>query len=267
MDSNVIILSNNTKYFLILVLLFALYISYRIIKRMVGDDKVGCASFAYVSAVYLSLCSLSLPFVIMTSTSLYRIITYETYDAVVVEVSTYISEDSDGNDTLMYTPTVKFTPKGSSEPITRKLGIGSGDPYYVGDSHTVAYNSDTGKIESKSLASILLLIGGLIFSLMLFSFVAYGIYYAFFDKLAFHIMDMVMIYFLYIIMPIGVLGMNAGMIYYLYERLVTGTKADDPTWVLIIVIFFVLVLSLVTVSGIKMLFSRERSKIVGKQRN
>ena len=253
-------------YSVLAVASFALYISYRITKRIAGNEKVGCASFAYVSAVYLSLCALSLPFVIMTSNSLYRIITYEAYDAVVVEVSTYMSEDSDGNETLMYTPTVKFTPRGSSEPITRKLGIGSGEPYHIGDSHKVAYNSDTGKSESKSLASILLLIGGLIFSLMLFSFVAYGVFYAFFDTLTFHVMDMIIIYFLYIIMPIGIMGMNAGMIYYLYERFITGEKADDPLWMAIIVAFFALVLSLVTVGVIKMLFSKERSKLVGKVR-
>lgn len=266
MDSNVITLSDNTKYSLLLALLFALYISYRIVKRMGGDDKAGCVGFAYVSVVYLSLCALSLPFVIMTSSSLYRIITYDAYEAVVIEVSTYMSEDSEGNDTLMYTPTVKFTPKGSSEPITRKLGIGSGDPYHIGDSHTVAYNSDTGKIESKSLASILLLIAGLIFTLMLFSIVVYGVYYAFFDKLAFHVMDMIIIYFLYIITPIGMLGMNAGMIYYLYERFITGVKADDPTWVAIVVSFFALVLSLTIVALAKMLLSKEGSKIVGKKR-
>lgn len=266
MDSNVIILSYNDKVSLILVLLFALYISYRIAKRMGDDDKVGCSGFTYVSIVYLTLCSLSLPFVMMTSSSLYRIITYEAYDAVVVEVSTYISEDSDGNDTLMYTPTVKFTPNGSSEPITRKLRIGSGDPYHVGDSHIVAYNSDTGKIESKSLASILLLVGGFIFSLMLFSIVAYGVYYAFFEVLTFHIMDMIIIYFFYIIIPVGILGMNAALIYYLYERFITGVKADDPAWVTIIVSFFAIVLSLTTIAMFKMLFSKERSKIIGKVR-
>ncbi len=266
MDNSTIFFGPEVKYYLILAFLLVLYISYRILKKMNKNGKVGCAGFAYASAAYLSLCALSLPFVIMTSSSLYRIITYDAYDAEVVEVSTYMSEDSDGNETLMYTPTVKFTPKGSSEPITKKLGIGSGDPYHVGDSHTVAFNSDTRKIESKSLASILLLIAGLIFSLMLFSLVVYGIYYAFFDKLAFHIMDMVIVYFLYIIMPIGMLGLNAGMIYYLYERFITGVKADDPAWVAIIVIFFVLVLSLTTVPLAKMLFSKEGPKIVGKNR-
>ncbi len=253
-------------YSLLTVALLALYISYHIVKKINGEKKVGCAGFTYVSAVYLSFCAFSLPFVIMTSSSLYRIIIYDAYEAEVVEVSTYMSEDSDGNDTLMYTPTVKFTPNGSSEPITKKLEIGSGSPYHIGDSHKVAYNSDTGKIESKSIASILLLIAGLIFSLMMSSIVAYGIYYAFFDQLAFHIMDMVLIYFLYIIMPIGILGMNAGMIYYLYERFITGVKADDPIWVAIIVIFFVLVLSLTTVPLIKMLFAKKGPKIVGKNR-
>jgi len=248
------------------VTLLALFISYHIVKKMNDDKKVGCAGFAYVSAVYLSFCAFSLPFVIMTSTSLYRIIIYDAYEAEVVEVSSYMSEDSDGNSTKMYTPTVKFTPHGSSEPITKKLGIGSGDPYHVGDSHTVAYNSDTGEIESKSIASILLLIAGLIFSLMMSSIVAYGIYYAFFDNLAFHFMEMILIYFLYIIMPIGILGMNAGMIYYLYERFITGVKADDPIWVAIIVIFFVLVLSLTTVALEKLFFSKEGPKIVGKNR-
>ena len=255
-----------TGHVILAVALFALFISYRIVKQMSGDNKVGCIGFGYVSAVYLSLCGLSFPFVIMTVTSLYGIITYDSYEAVVVEVSTHMSENDDGSETLMYTPTVKFTPKNSLEPITRKLGISSGAPYHIGDSHQVAYNSNTKKIESKSLASILLLIGGLIFSLMLFSLVAYGVYYAFFDKLAFHVMDMIMIYFLYIIMPIGVLGMNAGMIYYLYNRLVNGVKADDPAWVLIVVVFFALVLTLLTISVIKMLFSNDGSKIVGKKR-
>ena len=233
--------------------LLVFYISYRIIKRMNNDKKVGCVGFAYVSIFYLILCAVSIPFVITTSTSLYRIITYDTYKAEIVEVNTYMNEDSDGNDTLMYTPTVKFTPKGSAEPITRKLEIGSGAPYHIGDSHKVAYNSDTGKIESKSIASILSLSVAFIFSLMLSSIVIYGVYYAFFEKLAFDIMDMIKIYFIYILLPIGMLGMNASLIYYLYEYFITGARSDAPVWGTILAIFFVLVLSLSTIPIFKML--------------
>jgi len=149
-----IILSGNDWYYLILVILILLYISYRIAKRKAGSDKVGCIGFAYVSAVYLSLCIVSIPTLVIAGSDIFKRIIYDSYDAVIVDVSSYMSEDSNGDDILMYSPIVKFTPRGSSEPIIGKLGTSSSAPFHIGDSHAVSYSSAAGKIGSSTFGSI-----------------------------------------------------------------------------------------------------------------
>lgn len=247
--------------YVIPIVVLGLLISYRITKRMGGDGKVGCMTFGYVSLVYLMLCALSIPFVIGSASGLYKIATFDTYEATVVDVSSYMRKNPDGRRIKMYTPTVKFTPRGSSEPREKKLEIGSGEPYQIGEKYKIVYDSDTGKLESREIAAILLLSGGLIFSLTLLSLVIYGAYYAFVEKRSFPLTSLATILIVYIIMPISMIGLNAGMIYYVYNRLAYGVRSEQPIIVLIIVIFFIIVLSLATVGLAKMFINKEKIKI------
>jgi len=99
---------------------------------------------------------------------------------------------------------------------------------------------------------------------MLFSVVIYETCYAFYVKLPFDFTGMFIAYFLYILLPISLLGVNIAMIYYLYQRFITGEKADDSIWGAIGVIFFVLVFSFTFVALIKTLFSKKFKMIDSK---
>ena len=167
----------------------------------------------------------------------------------------------------MHVPTVSFTPLSSSTPIVHELDIASGESYEIGELHKIAYNPDTGNIQSKELSSILLLIGGLIFSLVLLSFVVYAVLYAFYVKLPITLLELVIYNFIGIIVPLGIVGMNAGIIYYLYQRLVHGVKADQPVWVIFLCLFFSLVLTVVTFGFFKLLFKKELFSKVNINRN
>ncbi len=264
MDSDVIILSEMSDSAMlssILSILFALYISYRIAKRKAGDDKVGCIAFAYVSVVYLLLCFFSFVLITSSSSGLYEIATYDSYEATIIDVSSYMKKNSDGIHIKMYTPTIEFTPNGSSEPRTIKLKIGSGKPYQIGEKHDVVYNSDTGKIVSREIRLILLMIAALITSLMLLSLVVYGVYYAFVKKRTFPLTSLLTILFIYITLPIGMIGMNAGLINYVYNRLVYGIRSEQSIFVLIFIIFNIIVLSLVIIALAKMFIRKEKIKI------
>lgn len=248
---------------IIALLLFACYIGYRIAKRMARNKdpnkKPGCMMSGYVIIVYLCLCSLSFPFLNMTISGLYNNLVDTRYEATVVSVRDYISEDSDGNKRTMYAPTVSFT-SNSGQKITRELNIGSGDPYIVGEMHPVSYDENDDQLNSRSVASVLLLIGGLIMSLLLLGYVLIGFAYAFRIPIGITGARYTGILFIYILMPIGMIGLNVGLIYYVYQRLVNGYKSDQPIWVLFIVGFFILVLTLAKIGIVRMLLEKETKK-------
>ncbi|WP_405368945.1 DUF3592 domain-containing protein [Nonlabens sp. Asnod2-A12] len=245
----------------ITLLLVACYIAYRIAQRMASDkdpdEKPGCIMVGYVTLVYLCMCALSFTFLSLTLSGLYGNVVHHRYEATVIDVRTYESEDSDGNTTTMYAPTVQFTTD-QGDVITRELNISSGEPYQNGEIHPVSYNQETNDLDSRSIASVVLMLAGLLMSLFLLGYVIIGIAYAFYIPIGINGMEYTAFIFVYILMPLGMIGMNAGLIYYVVQRLTTGYKSDQPIWVLIVVIFFIIVLTLSKISIIKIMLSKNK---------
>lgn len=247
----------------ITLLLVACYIAYRIAQRMASDkdpdEKPGCIMVGYVTLVYLCMCALSFTFLSLTLSGLYGNVVHHRYEATVIDVRNYESEDSDGNTTTMYAPTVQFTTD-QGDVITRELNISSGEPYQNGEMHPVSYNQETNDLDSRSIDSVLLMLAGLLMSLFLLGYVLIGIAYAFHIPIGINGMEYTAFIFIYILMPLGMIGMNAGLIYYVVQRLTTGYKSDQPIWVLIVVIFFIIVLTLSKISIIKIMLSKKKKK-------
>ncbi|WP_194850665.1 amino acid kinase family protein [Nonlabens antarcticus] len=248
---------------ILLLIAFGCYIGYRIALQMAHkkdpNDKPGCVLIGYVTLVYLCMCSLSFPFIGITVAGLYATVAHDRFEATVTQVRQYESEDDEGNYHTMYSPTVIFT-NSSGAIIERELNISSGDPYYVGEKHPITYDVDSDKVSSRSMASVLLLTGGLIMSLLLLGYVIIGFAYAYTIPIEITGMDYTVIIFLYIIMPLGMIGMNVGLIYYMVQRIFYDYKSDHPVWVLFLVGFFILVLTLASVGIVKLMWKKKKTK-------
>lgn len=243
---------------IIIVILYACYIGYRISLRLSrlkdSNNRPGFVTAGYVILVYLSMCLLSFPFVGICISGLYAHASHDKYDAIITSVRTYMDEDDDRRKTLMHTPTVELTFP-DEKYIEQELNIASGDPYTVGDLHPVTYSNSSEQLSSGSLSSFLLLIGGLIMALFLLGYVIIGFTYAYDIPIGITGMGYTAFFFIYIFMPLGMLGMNAGMIYYVVRRLLYGYKSDQPVWVLFLVGFFILVLTLAKIGIVKKLLN------------
>ncbi len=243
------------------IIIFGLFISFRITERekKESDSNGGCVFYGIVTLIYEALLLLSLGTLALAGSGLYRNLVYPSYQAKVIDQSSYVEEDDDGSH-LMYTPIVEFTPTGQVEPIRAKLDISSGGEYKIGESHRVVYNPKTGDVYSGATSTILLQFFGLLMGLFMFSLVVYGFSYAFYLPLPFTIGDIIKIGLIYIFVPIGMIGMDVGLIYYVYQRIFLNTRANDPLWPLIISIFFSLALSLTIYSLISQLIKSGKLK-------
>jgi len=242
--------TNMLKYLFFGTIILGLFITFRITERekKESNSNGGCFFYGYLTLVYEALLILSLGALALAGTGLYRNIIHDSYQATVVDQVEYYAEDEDGGGQLMYTPIVEFTPNDHEKLIRAKLDVSSGGLYEIGEPHRVVYNPKTGDVNSGALSTILLQLAGLLMGIFMFSFIVYGFCYAFYLPLPFTIVDIIRIGFMYTFLPIGLLGMNAGLMYYIYQRLFLGIRADDPLWPLILSIFFSLTLSLATYS-------------------
>lgn len=250
--------------FFLILFLYAVYIGYRIATRMARDKdpdgQPGCVLSSYVTLIYLCMCLFSFPFIGWTGTALYQSMAHDRYEATITSVREYEDEDDDGNYRTMYQPTVKFTANNGTV-IERELGISSGDPYDIGEMHPVSYDADSDQVNSRSWSTILLLTAGLMLSLMFLGYVLIGFAYAYDIPIGITGTAYTVYIFLYILFPLGMIGMNVALIYYLVDTIINGNNADDPVWVLWLVGFFVLVLTLSMIGIIRMILEKRKNKI------
>lgn len=248
--------------YIITVLLFVLLVSYKITKRMFADSsnkllKVGCFSYGYVFLVYGSLTSLSVGIFPLIIGQFETIVTKEKFSAKVVSVREWIDKDDDGRSILMYTPTVEFK-LNNNEIINRELNISSGGGYAIGEIIRVAYNYEEDKLVAASLSSIFLLLGGALMASFTSILMVYGICYGFNIPTKYTGLDIIKFFFIAIFMPLGMLVLNGGMIYYLYNSWFNGVENNHPIFVDIICVFFITILTLVKVILIKSLIKGEK---------
>jgi len=234
------------KYLFFGLIISGLFITFRITERQKKESgsNGGCFYYGFMTLVYESLLLLSIGALALAGTGLYRNIINTSYQATIVGQEEYLSEDDEGGSHLMHTPIVEFIPNGQNIAIRAKLDISSGGEYKIGESHRIVYNSKTGEVNSGSTSTILLQLGGLLMGLFLLSFVVYGFLYAFYLPTPFNLADIIKVGFVYTFMPIGMIGMDLALIYYVYQRLILDERTNEPIWPLAISIFFSLVLTL-----------------------
>jgi len=194
-----------------------------------------------------------------TVSALYGNIVNDRYEAIVSSVREYEDEDDDGNSQTMYQPTVKFT-SNDGVVVEEELGISSGDPFYVGEMHPVSYDEQSGHLSSRSFVAVALQSAGLMMSLLLLGYVIIGFAYAYSIPIGITGAEYTVVIFLFILLPVGMIAMDAMLIYYLVDTLFYGNNADDPAWVLWLVGFFALMLTLAMI-GILQQFLKKRKDI------
>lgn len=233
------------KYLFFGLTILGLFISFRITERQKkeSDQNGGCFYYGFVTLIFEALLLLSFGALALSGSGLFRNIFDTSYQAIVVDQVEYESEDDDGNTTTMHTPIVKFTPDGQHAPIIAKLNISSGGEYEIGATHRIVFDPETGDVTSGATSTILLLLGGLIMGLFMFSFIVYGFCYAFYLPLPFSLSDIIAVGFIYTFLPLGVIGMDAGLLYYIYERMI-GARTGEPIWPLLLSILFSTILTL-----------------------
>jgi len=237
------------------------FIAFKIHRRQKeGENETiasGCLGFGFIFLAYLIVSYLGIVFLIGTTKQLYTVATAKTYQAKVINIDNEIRENSEGLKIIIYTPTVKFNIENTSGAIIKKLDVSSTQPYQIGETQEIVYSSSSDSIVSVSIGSILLNIVGFLISLLPFSLIIYGFCYAFYITLPYTLTDLLIFFFGYIFLPIGMIGLNIGLIYYVYDSLIQDYRQEQPIWVLMLCTFFILILSFAKFMIVKMLIRGE----------
>lgn len=230
-----------------IILIFSILIASIFSWRMNRGKKSGCFGFGYVALVAFMISCFALFITYYLSNSFLESV--ETYRkgekciAIVDSYSNYISKDSDGKRTTMYTPTYKIQTNDGVVHIV-KDPVSSGKAPIVGDTLEVYYNKDTDKMFSWR-ASTFILFFGMLFMWFLLAFLFVGIArYAIGFNMDGYWKSAQKVGIAFFV-PAIMIAFEALLIYALFYG------NDVPLVVTIILVFFILVLGLGIIGFIK----------------
>lgn len=235
---------------------FLLGLSFLVTWRFNKKNKLGCVGKGYVILVVflVGMFALMITF-FLTKSSIEGVQTYrngEKYLATIVSYSDYISEDSDGREITMYTPTYEVMTK-DGERIRIEDTTSSSSQPTIGAIEEIYYNVNTGKMLNFSAGFIALSVGMFImWFIMAFAFVGILMYALNFkmDKY-FKALQVIGVGFF---IPFIMIAFEALLIYALFAA------ENKPGWVVVLLSFFILGLGLGIIGYIKMLLSKGTPK-------
>jgi hypothetical protein len=249
-------------WFLIFLICFSIFIGYKIAKRQQKNAKEkNLFAVGYISLIIFccSLFGTFFPYGLLKQSSLF--ITGTRYEATVTNVherTETTGEDGRSRTQTMYTPEVTFTTH-SGKIIVRDGSLSSSDPDKIGDVITLYYNEKTDSLIEYSIASVAMLIGGLIFS-GIFTLIMIGAILYAFNKNTQPIITIMIVGGQYFVLPLIILLFTLGLWSYPIRRIFFDYQTEQPLWVIPATIFFALTMSAVCVGYVKMVFLGEKKK-------
>lgn len=238
------------KIILVFSIILGLLFSWRINRNK--NHKTGCLVFGYTTLVaFLISCFALFLTYFLSNSFLESIDTYRNGEkciATIESYSSYISKDSDGKRTTMYTPTYNIQTNDGIIHLV-KDSVSSGKEPKVGDTLELYYNEATGKIFSWRASTFIMFIGVFfMWFILAFAFVGFIMYTLGFslDKY-YKILQKIGMTFL---VPALMIAFEALLIYALFY----GNKV--PLAITIILGFFILVLGLGIIGHIKNIIKR-----------
>lgn len=240
----------------IVALFLGLLLTYKIGQRRVqsGKESLRYLGFGYVFLVVTILMIFAIGSAIGVGSSLYKstklFIHGARYQAKVVSYTSYESHDSDaGTTTTMFTPTLEFTTT-SGQLVEHTISYSSSSKPTIGELVTVYYDEVTQKGVSFGFGALALFVGALIFMIALvFAFWSVLLYALNYDMTNyFHRAKFIGVTFF---IPLLMILFDGLLIYALFY----GNKV--PVYVMALLVFFILVLSLAILGYIKMIFTHD----------
>lgn len=243
-----------TRIVILLVLIFSLWLTYRIIQRLKGgnrNEKAGCFSSGYVFLVVLCLSSLTASGVSMMVSTVHDYFSLPKYSATVIDNQSYRSKDSEGRYRTMYQPKVAFTDE-SGRRVEIDSNISSSEPKAVGSTLEVGYRSDMDSAKELSLRTLLLMCGLSVLLSIMGYVLALVLCYALGWRTDGLLQTGRMALF-YLLLPAGMIFLFGGICYGLGQYF-WGDRPDMPGVMVGVLIFFALVLLLAILGYMRMVF-------------
>lgn len=230
-------------YFTIAVIFISFYLTIRINKRL--NDK-GCFAYGYIFLLVFSIISIFLSSSYMSFQSLYIYVAGENYEGKIIDYKSYEKEDKDSNDdyrnksSTVYISIIEFVDK-DNEKIQLESNIHSGTIPNVGGKISIFYLKGQTTVSEESIASFMLLLIGLAFTIF-FGFFSVGIFKYGFGYSMLSFKEQFVIGF-YTAVKVSFFLFAFSFILPIYNYLVG--KSDMPFWVFILcsVSFFTLIFS------------------------
>ena len=240
-------LTDAGKIFFFVVIFFG-FLSYwlakRLVKRQLKTSKDTKITVAFWFLVIFCLNVFFYPFVYWLGKEIYVLSTYPSYQAQIVDFTAKLDtcEDSDGDsyDCWMYTPIFRFT-LADGASIERPGNIRSGGKPTVGSSTTIVFDEANLSVHERSLHSIGLMIGAIIFLGIDGYFLLLATAYALghnIEKLS----RWGVLAAINGLIPLGTSFMMLAFLYVLYQYFLMGNPDDHPFWVVSLCLFFALAL-------------------------
>jgi hypothetical protein len=120
----------------------------------------------------------------------------------------------------------------------------------VGDTQAIFYNAATGRLVTASFGVVAMLSFGALFSFLAMVGLYATLRYAF-NRSTGGALRLLGQSLLGLVLPLAMAGMAGGLGYYVFERIATDRRDDDPLWVVCIAGFFCLTLLLVMAGYLK----------------
>ncbi|PKH51639.1 hypothetical protein CXF68_13525 [Tenacibaculum sp. Bg11-29] len=220
-------------------------------------NSKGCISFGYIGLLILSINAFTIFSWLFMCNSLKDIYTVSVsenkyYAEVVSTTSEEHYNDESGEYQTMYTPTVKFTTNTGSL-IHKELNFSTSNKK-IGKTYKVHYDETNDTIITLGFTMIIKTVGAFIFCFV-FSFLFIGLLFFILNHPMDNYKNLASLIGFYFFVPFLMIGFDSLLIYSIFY----GNSV--PFFVIILLLFFISILSLAIVGYIKMLLSEGMPKM------
>jgi len=227
-------------------------LSYGVTKRQ--REPLGCVAAGFIWLVLSVSSSLGLMASLSMLDSLSVYVTGERYSAEIVDYNSYVEDDDDGDDELMFTPIVAFAHQGLQ--IEKALDISSSAPPELRTTITVYYDYQRDAITELTLGGTLFMLVGLAFGLVLMSPALAAAQYSLGTPVAVIKGWSGALVFKFVV-PVALVLFWGLLCFVLLQYFSTDEKDHLPVWVVVVLGFFALSMGFAVVGYLKMIFGRD----------